>query len=65
MFAAVSPDDVRAIMAKLIEQAKAGDQQAARIVFDRTLGRPQEIDLIERIEEMERFMREHEQGRYG
>jgi hypothetical protein len=50
---AVSPADVRAICAKLIEQALAGDVAAARTLFDRTLGRPLEADLLARIEALE------------
>jgi hypothetical protein len=50
---AVKPEDVRAICAKLIEQARAGDIAAARTVFDRTLGRPLEADIFARIEALE------------
>jgi hypothetical protein len=50
---AVSPGDMRAIVAKLIEQARAGDIAAARTIFDRTLGRPLEADILARIEALE------------
>jgi hypothetical protein len=39
---AVKPKDLRDILAKLLEQAKQGDQPAARIVLDRVLGKPGE-----------------------
>lgn len=50
---AVTTDDLRAIIRKLIEQAKAGDVIAAREVLDRCLGRPVEADLLERLAELE------------
>ena len=36
---AVSDDDLRAIAAKLVERAKAGDLAAAREVLTRTIGK--------------------------
>jgi hypothetical protein len=50
---AITPDDIRAICTKLIEQARAGDIAAARTLFDRTLGRPLEADILARIEALE------------
>ena len=37
---AVSPDDLRAIVATLVAQAKQGDLAAIRELFDRLLGKP-------------------------
>ncbi len=37
---AISPEDVRAIVTQLVQQAKQGDVQAAREVLDRALGKP-------------------------
>lgn len=37
---AVNDDDLRAIIGKLVEQAKAGDDAARRELLDRLLGRP-------------------------
>ena len=37
---AVNDDDLRAIISKLVEQAKAGDDAARRELLDRLLGRP-------------------------
>ena len=39
---AVTPKDLRAVLGKLVEQAKDGDHQAARIVLDRAVGKPRE-----------------------
>ena len=50
---AVTAGDLRAVVRKLIDLAKAGDVQAARLVLDRTLGPPVEVDLIERLENLE------------
>ena len=50
---AVTEEDIRAIVAKLVEQARAGDLYAAREVLLRTLGRPVEWDLLERLESLE------------
>jgi len=51
---AVTPEEVGAIAAKLVALAKAGNVAAIREVFDRTLGKPTQADLLERIEELER-----------
>ena len=39
LFSAVSDEDLKAIVAKVVEQAKAGDMAAAREVLDRCLGK--------------------------
>jgi hypothetical protein len=53
LFASVSPSDLQAIVGKLIGLAKAGDVQAAKVVLDRVLGPPVELDLLERLEKLE------------
>ncbi len=50
---AVGPEDMTAIVGKLVELARAGDVRAIREVLDRTLGKPVEADLIERLERLE------------
>ena len=55
---AVTPEDIAAIIARLIEQAKGGDVRAIREVLDRTLGKPQEADFIERLETLEATLAE-------
>jgi hypothetical protein len=41
LLTAVSADDVRAIVKKLVEQARAGEPWAIKELLDRMLGRPQ------------------------
>jgi hypothetical protein len=53
LFAAVSPKDLKAVVAKLIQLAKSGDVAAAKLVLDRVLGPPAEIDLLERLDKLE------------
>ena len=50
---AVTEDDMREIIEALVEKAKAGNIAAARVLFDRTLGKPLEPDIIARIEDLE------------
>lgn len=50
---AVTASDMQAIVHKLVEQAKAGDVQAAKEVLLRVLGKPVEADLLERLELLE------------
>ena len=49
----VTEDDMRAIVAALVDKAKRGDVSAASLLFDRCLGKPLEIDIIERLEQLE------------
>jgi len=53
LLSAVRPEDLDAIARRLVELAKAGEMPAIRELFDRTLGRPTEADLIERLEALE------------
>ena len=53
LLAAVSEDDMTAIIAKLVAMAKGGDVRAIKEVFDRTLGKPVEADLLERLATLE------------
>ncbi len=39
MLAAVSEDDLRTVVATLVEKAKGGDVGAIKLLFDRTLGK--------------------------
>lgn len=48
LLAAVTPDDMAEIAARLVEMAKGGDLSAAALLFDRVLGKPmttQETEL--------------------
>lgn len=52
----VKPADVEAIIAKLVEAAKAGDTVAAREILDRTIGKPVQTDLLQRVEQLEQLL---------
>jgi hypothetical protein len=55
--AAVTPEDVRAIMAKLVELARAGDVPAAKLVLAYTVGKPAPTvnpDMLD-VEEWDQF----------
>ena len=49
----VTQTDFKAIVKGLVTRAKNGDVVAAKVLFERTLGKPIEPDLIERIERLE------------
>ncbi len=56
LLGAVTEEDIEAIIARLIESAKAGDVVAAREVLDRTIGKASQKELLQRIEELEKTM---------
>lgn len=56
MLDAVSEEDIRAIVGKLVELAKAGNVPAAKEVLDRCVGRTLEADLLERLEQLEEVL---------
>lgn len=58
MIGAVTPEDLAAVTARLVALARGGSVPAIREVLDRTLGKPVQADLIERIEELERLVAE-------
>jgi hypothetical protein len=53
LMAALTDEDWQAVVRKLVDCAKAGEPWAIREVFDRTLGKPVEADLLERLEVLE------------
>ena len=55
---AVTPEDLRDVASALLNQAKAGDVAAAKELFQRLLGPPVELDLLERLEAMEKHLSE-------
>ena len=55
---AVTEEDMRAVIAKLVEMAKGGDVHAIKELLNRTLGKPQEADLVERLERLEELLAE-------
>ena len=50
----MTPQDLNDVAAALLRKAKDGDVTAARELLQRLLGPPVELDLIERLEAMER-----------
>jgi len=50
---AVSPQALKDVVKALLSAAKAGDVGAAKLLLTYTLGRPQEPDLLERLEQLE------------
>jgi hypothetical protein len=58
---AVTDDDMRAVVAALVAAAKRGESWAVKEVFDRTVGKPVEADLVVRLEMLERVMLEAEE----
>jgi hypothetical protein len=54
----VSEEDMRSVARALVKAAKAGEPWAVRELLDRTLGKPVEADLIERLEALEASLSE-------
>ena len=54
MIATVTEQDIAQVITKMLELAKGGDMVAAKELLLRTLGKPTEADLLERIERLER-----------
>lgn len=57
----LTPARAKEIAKALIEQASQGDMAAIRELFDRTIGRPAQQDVVERIEKLERLIDEESQ----
>ena len=49
----VSAADLRDVMAKLVENAKAGDVASIKELLQRLLGPPESVDLMARLEALE------------
>ena len=63
MTEAVTDDDMRAVVAALVTATKRGESWAVKEVFDRTVGKPVEADLVVRLEMLERAVQaDHEPG---
>jgi hypothetical protein len=50
---AVTPRDLRSIVAAMVKAAKGGDVVAAREVLNRTIGTPGQSEILQRIEALE------------
>jgi hypothetical protein len=53
LFDAVGAGDFRKVVRRIVRAAQGGDLVAARLLFDRLLGPPVEIDLLAKLEEIE------------
>lgn len=53
LLTSIKPNDIRAVVAKLVEMAKAGDLPAIKELLDRAVGRPAPSDVAARIEQLE------------
>ena len=53
---AVTPEDLREVVVRMVADAKVGDHQARKELLDRVLGRPLEADVLERIAELEQLV---------
>jgi uncharacterized protein YjcR len=60
LFEAVTEDDLKAIIQKMVEKAKEGDIAAAKEVIERLLGKPVADDFMERLDRLEALMKEGE-----
>ena len=56
---AVTEQDMHEVVQQLIAVAKKGDTAAAKLLFDRCLGRPTEADLLDRIMQLEDLLGSH------
>jgi hypothetical protein len=56
LFKVVTPAAIKRAAQKLLEAAEEGDRQAFSELLDRTIGRPTQGDLLERIEVLEERM---------
>ena len=60
---AVKPADLKRVVSALLEKAMAGDVPAARELLQRLLGPPVELDILERLEQLEQRMQEAQDRR--
>jgi hypothetical protein len=52
MVASITTKDIRAIMDKVKEKAKTGDTASAKLVFERTLGPVEAVDVLAELGEL-------------
>ncbi len=66
LIAAVSEQDIRSIIGRLVKAARSGDAQAAKLLLSYAIGQPIAADLLERLESVEAAMAaEQERGTAG
>jgi hypothetical protein len=59
LFEAVTPEDLASVIQTLVAKAKGGNVPAAREVLDRLLGKPEAIDLLDRLAQLEELLGAH------
>jgi len=52
LFAAVTEEDIKAVLRMLVEEAKKGNVHAARELLSRIFGNPVNIDIVEQVEQL-------------
>lgn len=55
ILAAVTPEDIDAIVRAMIQRAKGGDMVATKELLDRAVGKPAQGDIAERLEALEQL----------
>ena len=65
MLTAVTPELMLGCIRALLAKALKGDVAAIREVFDRTVGKPVEFDLLERIQALEEMLNNRVGGSGG
>ena len=63
ILAAVTPEDIDAIVRAMIQRAKGGDLGATKELLDRVIGKPADADLAERLDALERTAAELREGK--
>ena len=56
LLAAVKVSDIRDVIRRLVEAAKAGDVAASKLILDRCLGPAEAIDVLGRLEALESML---------
>ncbi|MCL2639919.1 MAG: hypothetical protein FWD53_03645 [Phycisphaerales bacterium] len=62
MLEAITPKKIKAVVDKLIAQALEGNVMAAKEVLERSIGKTEALDLIERLERLEQAIAIFEKG---
>lgn len=59
---AIKPAEMVILLQQLMGMAQEGDLAAAKLVFDYTVGKPVEADLLARIDQLEAVVEQSERG---
>jgi len=65
ILAAVTPEDIDAIIRALVHRAKGGDMAAAKELLDRAVGKPTDAGIAERLDELEALANSLQQQHLG